>query len=154
MLDGAGAQSIMYSSNCNSVELIGDVDLEFARLNRVSLHDLALLDVANYNQPSLQIPKGCVVRMIDLAPSTESNLHRALTLGIVTVCEGEVELSLSEDRTGNRVLRPGDVCIKRGAMHRWRNNPRRSRLACSLLCWMLKLFLLIIKRWSSIWVIL
>ncbi|KAF9771646.1 hypothetical protein IL306_010702 [Fusarium sp. DS 682] len=108
MLDGAGAQSIMYSSNCNPVELTGDVDLEFARQNR----------------PSLHIPKGCVVRMIDFAPGAESNLHRALTLGIGTVCEGEVELTLSEDRKVNRILRPGDVCINRGAMHRWRNTSK------------------------------
>lgn len=37
MLNGEGAQSIMYSSNSNPVELTNDVDLEFARLNRVCL---------------------------------------------------------------------------------------------------------------------
>ncbi|KAI1660856.1 hypothetical protein F4813DRAFT_400052 [Daldinia decipiens] len=105
MLGGAAAQNIMYSSRGNPTELTGDADLEYAKNNR----------------PSLHIPSGCVVRMIDFAPGTESNLHRALTLGIGTVCEGEVELTLSDDRSMNRVLRPGDVCINRGAMHRWRN---------------------------------
>ncbi|KAF5643487.1 cupin [Fusarium tjaetaba] len=81
MLDGEGAQSIMYSSNSNPVELTNNVDLEFARTNR----------------PSLHIPYGCVVRLVDFAPGGESNMHRALSLGIGTVCEGEVELSLSED---------------------------------------------------------
>ena len=59
--------------------------------------------------------------MIDFAPGTESILHRALTLGIGTVCEGEIELTLSDDRSQYRILRPGDVCINRCAMHRWRN---------------------------------
>ncbi|KAG4258840.1 hypothetical protein FPRO04_13979 [Fusarium proliferatum] len=108
MLDGEGAQSIMYSSNSNPVELTNDVDLEYARINR----------------PSLHIPKGCVVRMVDFAPGGESNMHRALSLGIGTVCEGEVELSLSTDGKVNRILRPGDVIINRCAMHRWRNTSK------------------------------
>ncbi|CVK95982.1 uncharacterized protein FMAN_16143 [Fusarium mangiferae] len=108
MLDGEGAQSIMYSSNSNPVELTNDVDIEFARINR----------------PSLHIPKGCVVRMVDFAPGGESNMHRALSLGIGTVCEGEVELSLSKDGKVNRILRPGDVIINRCAMHRWRNTSK------------------------------
>ncbi|KAG9496319.1 hypothetical protein J7337_012905 [Fusarium musae] len=108
MLDGEGAQSIMYSSNSNPVELTNNVDLEFARTNR----------------PSLHIPKGCVVRMVDFAPGGESNMHRALSLGIGTVCEGEVELCLSEDGKVSRVLRPGDVIINRCAMHLWRNTSK------------------------------
>lgn len=62
--------------------------------------------------------------MIDFAPGCESTLHRALTLGIGTVCEGEIELSLGGGET--RILRPGDVSINRGAMHRWRNTSSES----------------------------
>ncbi|KAI0003945.1 hypothetical protein F4779DRAFT_634323 [Xylariaceae sp. FL0662B] len=102
MLNGIAAQCIFYSSDSNPIELTGDVDLEFIK-----------------QQPSLHIPNGCVVRMIDFAPGCESNMHRALTLGIGTVCEGEIELSL--DSGEKRILRPGDVSINRGAMHRWRN---------------------------------
>lgn len=105
MLGGAAAQSIFYSSDSNPIELTGDVDLEFIK-----------------KQPSLHIPNGCVVRMIDFAPGTESSLHRALTLGIGTVCEGEIELWLGGEET--RILRPGDVSINRGAMHRWRNTSK------------------------------
>ncbi|KAK6210525.1 NADPH-dependent 1-acyl dihydroxyacetone phosphate reductase [Pestalotiopsis sp. IQ-011] len=65
------------------------------------------------------MPDGCVARMIDFAPGAASNYHRALTLGIGTVCEGEIELSLGPNQ--NRIMVPGDVSINRGAMHRWRN---------------------------------
>ena len=57
--------------------------------------------------------------MIDFTPGAASGMHRALTLGIATVCEGEIELSLGGGEA--RILRPGDVSINRGAMHRWRN---------------------------------
>ncbi|KAI1157040.1 cupin domain-containing protein [Nemania diffusa] len=105
MLGGAAAQSIMYSSKSNPVQITNNQDLEFAKNNR----------------PAVHVPNGVCVRMIDFAPGTESILHRALTLGIGTVCEGEIELTLSDDRSQNRVLGPGDVCINRCAMHRWRN---------------------------------
>ncbi|KAH6638614.1 cupin domain-containing protein [Truncatella angustata] len=105
MLGGAAAQSIMYSAPSNPIQLTDNADLKFAAKNR----------------PAVHVPKGVCVRMIDFAPGTESNLHRALTLGVGTVCEGEIELTLSDDRSHNRILRPGDVCINRCAMHRWRN---------------------------------
>lgn len=60
-----------------------------------------------------------MVRMIDFAPGAESNMHRAVTLGYGVVCEGEVELSLDSGEA--RIMRPGDVSINRGAMHKWRN---------------------------------
>ena len=102
MLGGIGAQSTIYSCPSNPVQVTDNVDLEFAK-----------------QKPSLHIPNGCVVRMIDFAPGAASNFHRALTLGVGTVCEGEVELRLSE--TEVRIMQPGDVSINRGAMHRWRN---------------------------------
>ncbi|KAI1771732.1 cupin domain-containing protein [Hypoxylon cercidicola] len=105
MLGGAAAQTIMYSAKGNPVQITDNVDLEFAKNNR----------------PAVHVPNGVCVRMIDFAPGTESNLHRALTMGIGTVCEGEIELTLSDDRSNNKILRPGDVCINRCAMHRWRN---------------------------------
>lgn len=57
--------------------------------------------------------------MIDFSPGGASDFHRALTLGIGTVCEGEIELSLGPKE--KRIMVPGDVSINRGAMHRWRN---------------------------------
>ncbi|EAA36365.1 hypothetical protein GE21DRAFT_2378 [Neurospora crassa] len=102
MLGGAAAQNIIYSAGSNPIELTGNVDLEFAK-----------------NRPSLHIPNGVCVRMIDFAPGCKSNMHRALCMGIGTVCEGEVELTLGSGE--KRILRPGDVSINRGAMHQWRN---------------------------------
>lgn len=104
MLDGAGAQNILYSCASNPVQVNEDADLAYAAAH----------------QPPLHVPRGAVVRMIDFAPGSESNMHRAVCLGIGTVCEGEVELSLGGSGE-SRVMRPGDVSINRGAMHRWRN---------------------------------
>ncbi|KAH6656005.1 hypothetical protein BKA67DRAFT_515779 [Truncatella angustata] len=102
MVEGAAAQAIFYSTGENPVEVNGNTDMEFVK-----------------TRPSLHIPNGCVVRMIDFAPGVESNLHRALCIGIGTVCEGEMELSL--DSGEKRIMHPGDVSVNRGAMHRWRN---------------------------------
>ncbi|KAK8044417.1 hypothetical protein PG993_004441 [Apiospora rasikravindrae] len=102
MLGGIGAQNIFYSCGSNPVEVTDNVDLEFAK-----------------QKPSLHIPNGCVARMIDFSPGGASDFHRALTLGIGTVCEGEIELSLGAKE--KRIMVPGDVSINRGAMHRWRN---------------------------------
>ncbi|TGJ85569.1 hypothetical protein E0Z10_g3193 [Xylaria hypoxylon] len=116
MLGGIAAQNIFYSSNGNPIEVTDNVDLDFAK-----------------QKPSLHIPNGCVVRMIDFIPGAASNMHRALTLGIGTVCEGEVELSLGSGE--KRILRPGDVSINRGAMHRWRNvsNEKPARMLFTML---------------------
>ena len=57
--------------------------------------------------------------MIDFAPGAESNMHRAVALGLGTVCEGEVELGLDSGET--RIMKPGDVSINRAGNHKWRN---------------------------------
>ncbi|KAJ8129630.1 hypothetical protein O1611_g4003 [Lasiodiplodia mahajangana] len=107
MLGGIGAQNIFYSSGSNPIDLNGNVDLEFAKQK--------------------------VVRMIDFSPGGASDLHRALCLGIGTVCEGEVELTLGSGE--KRILRPGDVSINRGAMHKWRNvsNEKPARMLFTML---------------------
>lgn len=70
-------------------------------------------------QPTLHVPNGVCVRMIDFAPGVESNLHRSLSLVIGTCCEGEMEFSLGSGE--KRIMRPGDVSVNRAAMHKWRN---------------------------------
>lgn len=133
MLGGIGAQSIFYSSDSNPNELTDDVDLEFAAKNKASRKSDLMCLLANSIfrssvQPSLHMPNGCVARMIDFVPGAASNMHRALTLGIGTVCEGEIELTLGSGQ--KRILRPGDVSINRGAMHQWRNtsNEKSARM--------------------------
>ena len=59
------------------------------------------------------------MRAIDFAPGAESIVHRAITLGIGTVCEGEFEFSL--DSGEKKIMRPGDVSVNRGTMHKWKN---------------------------------
>ena len=67
---------------------------------------------------------GTVVRLIDFAPGTESNLHRSLSLVYGICCEGELEISTdSEER---RIMRPGDVSVNRAGMHKWRNCSKTS----------------------------
>lgn len=106
MLEGLGAQNIIYSCPSNPVQVNNDEDLAYAAANK----------------PPLHVPNGALVRMIDFAPWNKSNMHRAICLGIGTVCEGEIELTLGDAATGERrVMRPGDVSINRAAMHRWRN---------------------------------
>jgi quercetin dioxygenase-like cupin family protein len=46
-------------------------------------------------------------------------MHRAITLGIGTVCEGELEFSLDSGEA--RKMKPGDVSVNRGTMHKWKN---------------------------------
>ncbi|GAP88231.1 putative cupin domain-containing protein [Rosellinia necatrix] len=102
MIGGAAAQNIFYSSYKTPIELTGNEDLELAKKN-----------------PSLHIPNGSVVRMIDFAPGVESNLHRSLSLVIGTVCEGTMEITLGSGE--KRTMVPGDVSINRACMHKWRN---------------------------------
>lgn len=48
-----------------------------------------------------------------------SPLHRAVSLDYGVVIEGEFELTLDSGET--RIMRQGDFCVNRGAMHAWRN---------------------------------
>ncbi|ORY71067.1 uncharacterized protein BCR38DRAFT_358122 [Pseudomassariella vexata] len=102
MLGGAAVQNILYSSGRNPIQLNGNADLEYIKKN-----------------PSLHIPHGVVVRMIDFAPGTESEFHRSICIVFGTVCEGELEYSL--DGGESRRMRPGDVSVNRATMHKWRN---------------------------------
>lgn len=70
-------------------------------------------------QPGLHVYNGICVRTIDFAPGAESIMHRAITLGVGTVCEGEFEFSL--DSGEKKIMRPGDVSVNRGTMHKWKN---------------------------------
>ena len=56
----------------------------------------------------------------DIPPDAESSaMHRTVSLDIVILLMGEVELTLSNDET--RTIKPGDMVIQRSTLHKWRN---------------------------------
>ncbi|KAH7323175.1 hypothetical protein B0I35DRAFT_510369 [Stachybotrys elegans] len=102
MLGGAAAQNIFYGTDSCPVDLNDNKDLKFMEKN-----------------PPLHNPNGFLARMIDFAPGTESEFHRSICCVVGTVCEGEMEFSLSSGE--KRIMVPGDVSVNRAAMHKWRN---------------------------------
>jgi quercetin dioxygenase-like cupin family protein len=81
-------------------------------------------DVASYqymidNSPGVIIPNGCVARLVDLPPSSESPMHRTVSLNYNFVIQGRVELIL--DSGEKRELLPGDMAVQRAVNHAWRN---------------------------------
>ncbi|KAL2867467.1 cupin domain-containing protein [Aspergillus lucknowensis] len=93
MANGRGVQNIIYTTDGAAVEL--------------------------NDEPSLHVPGGTLVRMIDFAPGVESPMHRAMSLDYGTVIEGEFEVEL--DSGEKRTMRRGDVLVQRATAHRWRN---------------------------------
>ncbi|RDW56633.1 hypothetical protein BP5796_13098 [Coleophoma crateriformis] len=72
------------------------------------------------NPPELVPPGGgSVVWYIDTPPEGSSPMHRTISLDLVVLLEGEVELLLDGGET--RLLRPGDLTLQRATMHAWRN---------------------------------
>jgi hypothetical protein len=75
--------------------------------------------VASYTGTSIVSPAGVNVNVIDLAPLASSQFHRTLSMDIVTVTHGTVELSLD---SGDVVeLKAGDHVVQRSTMHKWTN---------------------------------
>ncbi|RDW87993.1 hypothetical protein BP6252_00025 [Coleophoma cylindrospora] len=72
------------------------------------------------NPPELVPPGGgSVIWYIDTPPEGSGPMHRTVSLDLVVVLEGEVELLLDSGET--RLLRPGDLTLQRATMHAWRN---------------------------------
>jgi quercetin dioxygenase-like cupin family protein len=72
--------------------------------------------------PGIYIPGGTVLRVVDIKPGGETELHRTVSLDYGVVLEGEAELVL--DSGESRVLKRGDISIQRGTSHLWRNNSK------------------------------
>jgi quercetin dioxygenase-like cupin family protein len=66
---------------------------------------------------------GVVVRFTEMAPGTESPMHRTETLDVGVVLEGETWLLL-DDGSETRV-RVGDAVVQRGTNHAWANRSDR-----------------------------
>ena len=113
-----------------SVEVGGDrggslqrlgYQMEQSPVSLSSNNDLERYKVALQTQASLVTPGGGAnVWYNDIPPNTESSpMHRTVSLDIVIVLMGDVELTLSNDET--RTIKPGDVVIQRSTLHKWRN---------------------------------
>ena len=113
-----------------SVEVGGDLGGALQRLgyqteqSPVSLssnNDLERYKTALQTQFPLVTPGGGAnVWYNDIPPDAESSpMHRTVSLDIVILLMGEVELTLSNDET--RTIKPGDMVIQRSTLHKWRN---------------------------------
>ncbi|KAJ5606115.1 hypothetical protein N7510_008896 [Penicillium lagena] len=55
----------------------------------------------------------------DIPPGGEGPMHRTVSLDIIILLIGEVELTLSNDEA--RTIKAGDMVIQRSTLHQWRN---------------------------------
>ncbi|OLN97011.1 hypothetical protein CCHL11_02250 [Colletotrichum chlorophyti] len=87
----------------------------------VMTDDADLADYAPHHprMPTLHLPSGSVLRVVDFGPQTEPMMHRTESLDYGIVLKGEVECHLEEGEV--RVLKEGDIMIQRGTMHGWKN---------------------------------
>jgi quercetin dioxygenase-like cupin family protein len=70
-------------------------------------------------EAGLTLHGGSVIRVVDLAPSQVSPMHRSNSIDYGIVLSGALELELD----GGDVARlgPGDIVVQRGTNHLWRN---------------------------------
>jgi quercetin dioxygenase-like cupin family protein len=107
---GATVQ-ILYSAHTFPPNLSSETDItQFAhdRLN-------------GFGHGELTPATGFSASIVSFPPGAESGgpFHRTLTLDIVVILEGEVELHL--DSGEKKVLKQGDSVTQRGTIHQWRN---------------------------------
>ena len=104
---GGGLQRLGYQTEQSPVSLSSNNDLERYK-------------TALQTQVPLVTPGGGAnVWYNDIPPDAESPMHRNVSLDIIIVLIGEVELTLSNDET--RTIKPGDMVIQRSTLHKWRN---------------------------------
>ncbi|KAF2489322.1 hypothetical protein BU16DRAFT_178634 [Lophium mytilinum] len=61
----------------------------------------------------------CIMSLKPGAGKEGGIMHRTMTLDVVVVIEGEIEMHL--DSGEKRVLKPGDSIVERATMHKWIN---------------------------------
>ena len=104
---GGGLQRLGYQTEQSPVSLSSNNDLE---RYKTALH----------TQVPLVTPGGGAnVWYNDIPPDAESPMHRSVSLDIIILLIGEVELTLSNDET--RTIKSGDLVIQRSTLHKWRN---------------------------------
>ncbi|KAK3052470.1 hypothetical protein LTR09_006324 [Extremus antarcticus] len=62
---------------------------------------------------------GSAAAIISLPPKAESPFHRTMTLDVIYILEGSLELHL--DSGEKRTLKAGDSVVQRAGMHKWVN---------------------------------
>ncbi|EFQ28922.1 cupin domain-containing protein [Colletotrichum graminicola] len=81
--------------------------------------DLAEYGPHHPRMPTLHLPSGSVLRVVDFGPHTEPMMHRTESCDYGIVLKGEVECHLDDGAV--RTLGEGDIMIQRGTMHGWKN---------------------------------
>lgn len=64
-------------------------------------------------------PNGTSVLIMDVKPNADRLMHRTMTLDVVMVMEGAVEMKLGSGV--KKVLQKGDSLVQRATMHEWSN---------------------------------
>ena len=62
---------------------------------------------------------GTAVVIITMPPGAATPLHRTMTMDVIYIIQGVVEMTL--DSGESRILRSGDSMVQRGTMHGWNN---------------------------------
>ncbi|KAK5721940.1 hypothetical protein LTR15_006534 [Elasticomyces elasticus] len=117
--DGAAYHASPYSTEQFPVDMNNDKDLESYTRYLTSA-------------PGVVNTTGTVVHIAEFAPGFLSAMHRTVSLDLVVVLEGEIELVL--DSGEKRQLGPGDQCVQRGTMHAWRDcsETEWARMICTV----------------------
>lgn len=84
--------------------------------------DLSTFKEVYANRKKIGLVKhgGTILRYVDIPPNANSPMHRTESLDYGIVIAGEVECEL--DSGESRTVRPGDVVVQRGTMHKWVNH--------------------------------
>lgn len=68
---------------------------------------------------SLVSDGGTAIRILDVAPTENTPMHRTISMDYVIITKGEIDLELEGGDTVT--ARAGDIIIQRGTNHRWVN---------------------------------
>ena len=62
---------------------------------------------------------GSVIRIVDMLPNASSPMHRSGSIDYGIIISGTIELELENNVF--KTLKPGDIIVQRGTIHKWRN---------------------------------
>ena len=60
-------------------------------------------------------PMGTAIRILDVAPTEETAMHRTLSVDYVVITKGDIDLDLEGGEV--RTVREGDIIVQRGTNH-------------------------------------